>query len=74
MLKVEHKTGIEKNETNNRKVKYLQIENGILIDCRRNNIEISGMAEKIFKSNSDISICNLDVISTEAKDYHHISM
>lgn len=43
-------TSMENNETKNGKVKYLQIKNGILADYRRNNIRLSGVAEKITDS------------------------
>lgn len=43
-------TSMENNETKNVKVKYLQIKNVILADYRRNNIRLSGVAEKITES------------------------
>lgn len=43
-------TSMENNETKNGKVKYLPIKNGILADYRRNNIRLSGVAEKITDS------------------------
>ena len=43
-------TSMENNETKNGKVKYLQIKNVILADYRRNNIRLSGVAEKITDS------------------------